>query len=581
MLSLRHGLQSKARRILNALDQSLAIIEFDPKGFIRAANAEFCNLMGYEAAELLGQHHRLFVDPAYAASPAYAEFWAKLGRGAFDRQEYPRIGKGGKQVWIQASYNPILSRSGKVVRIVKLAADTTATRLRNAQFEAKLAAISRVQGVIEFAPTGEILDANDNLLSMLGFRLDEVVGKHHRVLVDAAYAASAEYRDFWRKLNEGQFIAGEFKRVGKSGQDVWIQASYNPIFDINNKVTSILKFATNITGRVRAVTTVAAGLAELAQNNLEHRLAEAFEPAFEPIRSDYNASLERLEMTIARVAATARAIQSGTREIVASTDTMSQRIEEQAAGLEQTASAVDEITATVKRSAEGAFEAARAAAGARSGTALSSQVMSQAAIVMTEISNSSNKITQIIGVIDEIAFQTNLLALNAGVEAARAGDSGRGFAVVAQEVRALAQRSAEAAKEIKSLISSSSEEVERGVTLVHETAAALDGVTEKVAQIDALLSQLARSTQEQALGLSAVNSAVNRMDEVTQQNAAMITEATGAAATLGREAAGMASLMAQFRIGEEVQAPAPVAGLRAVEPPSRAPKRRLTVGAPH
>ena len=555
MLSLRRNLQSKTQRILNALDRSLAIIEFDPKGKILAANDQFCKLMGYDAVEVVGQHHSMFVDPGSAALPAYKAFWARLGRGEFERQEYLRIGKGGKQVWIQASYNPVLSRSGKVVSIVKLASDTTAARLRNATFEAKLAAISRVQGVIEFAPTGEILHANDTLLTLLGYRLDELVGKHHRMLVDATSAASAEYQDFWRKLNDGQFIAGEFRRLGKGAKDVWIQASYNPIFDLNNKVTSVVKFATDITGRVRAVTRVADGLAELANNNLECRLAEPFESAFEQVRSDYNASLERLEMTISQVAASSETIQSGTQAIAASTDDMSRRIEEQAAGLEQTAAALDEITATVKHSAEGALEAALAASGARSGTALSSKVMRQAATVMIEVNESSNKITQIIGVMDEIAFQTNLLALNAGVEAARAGDSGRGFAVVAQEVRALAQRSATAAKEIKSLIASSSEEVKLGVKLVSETAAALESVTEKVARIDVLLSQMARAAQEQAAGLGEVNIAVNRMDQVTQQNAAMIGEATAAAATLKSEAVGMASLMGQFRIGHAAQAP--------------------------
>lgn len=549
MLNIRQSFQSRASGVLRALDKSLAIIEFDASGKILSANENFCRLLAYTAPEIIGKQHSMFVDPGYAQSPAYQEFWKKLGRGEFDRAEYKRFGKGGKQVWIEASYNPVVNASGKVVRVVKVASDTTAARLRNAAFEAKVAAISRVQGVIEFAPSGEILDANENFLKLVGYQLDEVKGKHHQIFVERDYAQSSAYQEFWRTLNNGQYVAAEFKRIGKGGREVWIQASYNPIFDLDNKVTSVVKFATDVTGRVRAVTEVASGLAELARNNLEHRLPHPFDQAFEQLRSDYNASLDGLEATVSKAVLSADTVNSGTREIVAASDDMSRRVEQQAANLEETAAALDLITATVKRSAEGALEAALAATGARSGTAQSGKVMGEAAAVMNEIHDSSNKITQIIGIIDEIAFQTNLLALNAGVEAARAGDAGRGFAVVAQEVRALAQRSAVAAKEIKALISASSDQVKRGVKLVSETVEALDGVAAKVSRIDEVLSELANSAREQATGLGEVNVAVNQMDQVTQHNAAMIEETAAAAASLKGEAEAMAALMGQFRIG--------------------------------
>jgi methyl-accepting chemotaxis protein len=540
--------RSRAADVLGALNKSLAIIEFDPQGKILAANPPFCQVMGYTASEIIGKHHSLFVDKEYSRSAAYKDFWLKLGRGEFDQQEYRRLAKGGRPVWIQASYNPIVNSTGKVVRVIKVASDTTAAHERNAAFEAKIAAISRVQGVIEFTAGGEIKHANENFLNLVGYRLEEVKGKHHRMFVDSAYARSAEYEAFWRKLNNGEFVAAEFRRFGKGGKEIWIQASYNPIFDTDNKVTSIVKFATDISGRVRAVTEVAHGLNELANQNLVHRLDEEFDLAFEPIRSDYNASLSGLNATMKSIVTTAVTIDRGTEDIVASSDSMSRRMEQQAASLEQTAAALDQITATVKHAALGAMEAAIAASGARSGTALSGAVMNQAAAVMGEINESSDKITEIIGVIDEIAFQTNLLALNAGVEAARAGDSGRGFAVVAQEVRALAQRSATAAKEIKTLISSSSDQVKRGVKLVRETANALENVTAQVTKIDTVLSDMAKAAQEQAVGLGEVNHAVNEMDEVTQQNAIMLSKATAAATSLRQASAELSSQMEQFRI---------------------------------
>ncbi|SES28784.1 methyl-accepting chemotaxis sensory transducer with Pas/Pac sensor [Rhizobium sp. NFR03] len=544
---------NRAAGLLRALEKTLAIIEFDPDGRILRANDTFCSVVGYSSSEIVGKHHSLFVDTEHAKSHAYKEFWEKLRSGKSDQQEYRRIAKGGRQIWIQASYNPVLNASGKVVRVVKVATETTAAHRRNAAFEAKLEAISRVQGVIEFTPGGEVVTANENFLSLLGYSLDEIKGKHHRMFVDDTLAQSSDYRDFWEKLNAGEFIAAEFRRLGKNKREIWIQASYNPILDVDGKVTSIVKFATNITGRVRAISEVARGMAALADNDLEYRLNEEFEPAFEPLRLDYNTSVNRLQTTMRKVTSSSSIMSAGTEEIAQSSDDMSRRIEQQAASLEQTAAALDEITSTVRRSAECALEAALAASGARSGTERSGAVMSQAAVVMGEIDESSNRISQIIGVIDEIAFQTNLLALNAGVEAARAGESGRGFAVVAQEVRELAQRSAKAAKEIKTLISSSSDQVKRGVKLVGDVAGALEAVTAKVGEIDLVLSEMARSSQEQATGLAEVNIAVNQMDQVTQMNAVMLGKATDAAGRLRLAASEMAALIGEFRVGGDQQ----------------------------
>ncbi len=577
MFGIQSTSGSEAKQTLSAIDLSLAIIEFDTAGKILSANQNFCAAMGYALSEIKGQHHSLFVEPAFALSPDYAAFWAKLGRGEFDAQEYLRIGKGGAEVWIQASYNPVKNARGVVTRVVKVATVITAQKLRNAEFEGKIDAISRAQAVIEFTPDGKVITANENFLKALGYGLAEVQGQHHRMFVEPALAQSPQYQDFWRKLNSGEFVAAEFKRIGKGGREVWIQASYNPIFDDKKRVTKVVKFANDVTPRVRAVEEVANGLEQLAKNNLKHRIEATIDPAFEKVRHDFNTAMSMLDETMAAVSGSTESVSSGAQQIASASDDLSRRTEQQAASLEETAAALDEITSTVRRSAEGAKQASAAAAGARADAATSGQIVGEAVAAMGEIDSSSRQITQIIGVIDEIAFQTNLLALNAGVEAARAGDAGRGFAVVAQEVRALAQRSADAAKEIKTLIATSSAQVERGVKLVGETGRALTSIVDRVAQIDVLISEIAKSSQEQATGLHEVNTAVNQMDQVTQQNAAMVEEATAAAANLKSSSQELGQLMARFQTGHSMARSRPQAAELGRDRPGRNPVARQQV----
>ncbi|ACB93768.1 methyl-accepting chemotaxis protein [Beijerinckia indica] len=541
--------RSQAGAVLAALSRSLAIIEFDPSGTILSANENFCDLMGYDLSEIQGRHHSLFIEPAFVRSPDYQEFWAKLSRGEFDAREYKRIGKGGKEVWIQASYNPVINANGRVMKIVKVATDITGEKLRNAEYESKINAISRVQAMIDFTPAGDVITANENFLKTLGYRIEEIQGRHHSLFVEPAYARSQEYQDFWKKLNRGEYIAAEFKRIGKGGKEVWIQASYNPIFDQNGKVVQITKFATDVTERVRAVNEIGLGLAQLADNNLSYRIEKAFIPAFEKLRSDFNLSLEKLLSTMLQITDSTQTIQSGTQEISTAADDLSRRTEQQAASLEETAAALDQITATVKKAAEGALHARQIVVAANEDAKKNGLVVRRTVEAMDGIAKSAQQINQIIGVIDEIAFQTNLLALNAGVEAARAGDAGRGFAVVALEVRALAQRSAEAAKEIKSLIMASTSEVDHGVKLVAETGGTLENIMRQVGEINHLVNAIAEGTKEQAVGLEQVNTAINQMDQVTQQNAAMVEESTAASHALSQETRQLSNLVGQFQIG--------------------------------
>jgi methyl-accepting chemotaxis protein len=322
---------------------------------------------------------------------------------------------------------------------------------------------------------------------------------------------------------------------------------------------------------------LAQGLERLAAGVLTFRLSEAFAPSYEKLRNDFNAAMEQMQKTIIEVASNSAGVRTASTEISQASDNLSRRTEQQAASLEETAAALDEITATVRKTAEGAGQARDAVGSARADAERSGVVVRDAVAAMSEIENSAQQISQIIGVIDEIAFQTNLLALNAGVEAARAGDAGRGFAVVASEVRALAQRSADAAKEIKALISASSQQVDRGVNLVGETGKVLERILTQVTQINGVVTEIAASAEEQSTGLQQVNTAVNQMDQVTQQNAAMVEEATAASHALTSEADTLSRLISRFELGDRAAQPQ---AQHATAQPQRRPVAQMRTTAP-
>ncbi|KQW28081.1 chemotaxis protein [Rhizobium sp. Root274] len=545
------GMESKA--VLEALGRSQAIIEFNLDGTIITANENFCQALGYELAEIKGKHHRIFCDAAYTATQDYRDFWAMLNRGQFESREYKRLKKDGSDVWIQASYNPVF-RNGKLWKIVKFASDITATKQKSAEDAGKLDAISRVQATIEFTLKGDILTANENFLATLGYTLDEIVGKHHQMFCEPDYVRSEAYREFWKTLASGQFVSQEFKRIGKGGKIVWIQASYNPIFDANGKVFKVVKYATDITGRVRAVDKIAHGLTALANGDLTAQIPEPFIPSLEQIRVDFNTAIGRLGAAMQEVNGNTAGIASGSEQIRVASDNLAKRTEQQAAAVEETAAALEQITQTVTDSSKRATEAGELVARTKDGAERSGEVVKTAIRAMDEIESSSREISSIIGVIDEIAFQTNLLALNAGVEAARAGEAGKGFAVVAQEVRELAQRSASAAKEIKTLIGKSGDQVKTGVQLVGETGKALEQIVIEVKEINRNVIAIVEGSREQATGLKEINKAVNAMDQNTQQNAAMVEESTAASHGLAQQAAALRELVGQFRIGQHSSA---------------------------
>jgi methyl-accepting chemotaxis protein len=541
-----------------AIETSQAVISFGLDGTILSANENFLRTLGYSLAEIQGKHHSLFVDSSESHSAQYRQFWDKLGRGQFDAGVYKRIGKGGREVWIQASYNPVLDVNGKPFKVVKFATDITEQKLRNADFEGQLAAIDKAQAVIEFELDGTIRNANDNFLKTLGYSLGEVKGKHHSLFVDAAFAASPEYRAFWQKLGRGEYEAAQYKRMGKGGREVWIQASYNPIFDASGKPIKVVKYATDVTEQVRLSQQLQSAVADIqdvvkgaADGDLTQRVSlDGKTGQIEALCAGVNSLVDTTAALVKRVKSATAEVHTGAEEISKGNTNLSQRTEEQASSLEETASSMEEMTSTVKQTADNAGQANQLAMAARQQAEKGGSVVGAAVQAMNGINDASKKIADIIGVIDEIAFQTNLLALNAAVEAARAGEQGRGFAVVATEVRNLAGRSATAAKEIKALIQDSVARVEQGSKLVDESGKTLEEIVGAVKKVTDIVAEIAAASREQSSGIEQVNKAVMQMDTTTQQNAALVEEAAAASQAIVEQAQALNSMIAHYNVGD-------------------------------
>ncbi|WP_244487638.1 MULTISPECIES: methyl-accepting chemotaxis protein [unclassified Aureimonas] len=450
-------------------------------------------------------------------------------------------------------------------------------RLLASDYGAQIAAIGRSQAMIEFTPDGTIVAANENFLKVIGYELAEIVGKHHSLFVDRAETATEAYRDFWKGLREGHEMTGEYRRIGKGGREIWVQGSYAPIYDAAGKVAKVVKFAIDVTARRNAVSEVGAALVDLADGKLGRRITSQFPRELDAIRVDFNRAAETLGDAISQVGETSGVIRTGLEEINVASADLAQRTEQQAATLEETVAALAEVMRGVTGTANAAGNARTRAADAMKCAENGVTVVTEAIAAMDQIETSSVKIGNIIGVIDEIAFQTNLLALNAGVEAARAGEAGRGFAVVAQEVRGLAQRSADAAKEIKGLISTSSAQVAQGVKLAVASGKSLEEIVSGVTAMHEMADDIARSSKEQAVSLREVTAAADQMDKITQQNAAMVEEATAAAQSLQHETNTLTRMMDRFGAGSAPDA-APSPRRRAV-PPRPMPARRTGRGS--
>lgn len=544
---------------IEAMNRSFAVIEFELDGTIITANENFLHVMGYELSEVVGKHHSLFVDSTTKVSGEYTKFWEQLNKGEFQAKEFKRLGKNQKEVWIQASYNPIFDKDGIPFKVVKYATDITKQKQLNADFNGQIEAIKKSQAVIEFNMDGTVITANDNFLQTLGYSLQEISGKHHSMFVEPSLTRSSEYKTFWDNLKQGKYQAGEFQRIGKGGKSVWIQASYNPIFNLNGQPYKIVKYASDITEQKlrnqeteNVLKETSAVMNAMSQGDLTQRVTGSYRGEFKSLKNSVNSCCDHMNHTIRDIESVAKSVKERSTEIAASNVDLSKRTEKQAANLQETASSMEEMTSTVELNSGNATRANSLVQEVSKQAMNGGSIVTNAVQSMEELNQSSIKIKDIIGVIDNIAFQTNLLALNASVEAARAGDLGRGFAVVASEVRNLAGRSAEAAKEIKNLIEESSDKVESSTKFVHQAGASLTDIVDGVIQVSSLVEEIESSSKEQFEGIKLVNNAVTQMDGLTQQNAALVEEASASSQNLSSQATDMTSLISTFRVDEKL-----------------------------
>lgn len=488
--------------VINAIDASYAYVEFDTNGLVLNGNKNFLDLMQYHLEEIVGKHHRLFIDSQFAKSENYSQFWNDLRAGKSHNGVFKRLTKEGKEVWIQAIYSPVMDEMNRVVKVVKIATDVTTQKLLDSDNAGQIEAINKAQAIIEFSLDGIVQSANENFLKTLGYSLDEIKGKHHRMFCEDSFVNGSSYKEFWAKLGRGEFDGGRYKRIGRGGKEVWIQATYNPIFDLNGKPYKVIKYATDISIQVEVEETVTKMAMEFSANAMD-------------------------------ISAKSTAVAQGAQTLGATTEEMNASIEE--------------LTASINSIAQNSKNTDLVAKSTHEEAEIGSKAINKAIEAMELISKSSEDISEIVKVISEIANQTNLLAFNAAIEAARAGEHGLGFSVVADEVRKLAERSSQATKEISKLINESVKRVAQGAEISKQAGLAFEKIVNGVTKTTQAISEVSCAAEEQLVAAKEISSAIGQVADETERAANNSVNIANATKELTRGADELKIVVAKFR----------------------------------